>query len=69
MAEIYVTKPGDMVDLICHRRFGHTRDRVVEKTLELNRGLAGLNHPLPAGVTIALPEIKPSPVRRVRLYD
>ena len=56
MATTYRTREGDVIDLICHLHYGHTRDGVVECVLDNNRGLASRPPVLPAGVMITLPD-------------
>jgi phage tail protein X len=58
---IYVTREGEVLDLICHQIFGKT-DGVVEEVLELNPHLAELPAVLPEGIEIVLP----SPPRSAR---
>jgi len=50
----YMTRDGDMVDLIAFEHFGTEDAR--EAIYEANPGLADLGLTLPAGVTITLPE-------------
>lgn len=47
---------GDTVDLLCWRHLGSTTG-LVEKTLELNPGLAQLGLVLPHGTAVDLPEV------------
>ena len=74
MAEaIYITKDGDVVDLICYRHYGRTAD-VTEAVLAANPGLAELGPVLDAGIEITLPdfgtpEAKPAEIETVRLWD
>lgn len=50
----YMTRDGDMVDLIAFETYGTEDAR--EAIYEANPGLADLSLTLPAGVTITLPE-------------
>lgn len=54
----YITKQGDMVDLICFRLLGASAGQA-ERTYELNPGLARHGPVLPIGLQIQLPD-KPS---------
>jgi phage tail protein X len=68
---IYVTRGGEVLDLICHRVFGRTAG-VVEEVLELNPQLAELPATLPEGVEIFLPSLPQSarPLRKeISLWD
>lgn len=53
----YLTKEGEMLDLICWKYYGATRG-VVEVVLEANPGIAEYSCSLPAGLKIRLPIIK-----------
>jgi phage tail protein X len=69
----YITKDGDMVDLICFRHYGHTLG-TAEKVLAANPGLAGLGPLPPKGTRILLPDlgapVKQTAVKKtVRLWD
>jgi phage tail protein X len=74
MADVtYITKYGDMVDLICFRHYGHTIG-TTEKVLAANPGLAALCPLPPKGTRILLPDLgapaKQTPVKKtVRLWD
>ncbi|WP_199098956.1 tail protein X [Dyella sp. ASV21] len=48
-------REGDTVDALCWRELGATAG-VVEKVLELNRGLAALGPVLPVGTLVMLPD-------------
>jgi phage tail protein X len=66
----YVTREGDMADLIAFKYYGTTDARVVERMLEANAGLADLGPVLPAGISINLPEIDTTEkIQGVRLWD
>ncbi len=52
----YVTKDGDMVDLIVFDHYGSTSGGLVEAVLDCNIGLADLGPVLPAGVVLRLPD-------------
>lgn len=66
----YRTKDGDMLDAICHRHYGQTKD-VVERVLEANPQLADVGSILPANLLITLPELlQPATlINTVRLWD
>ncbi|HVJ36270.1 MAG TPA: tail protein X [Stenotrophomonas sp.] len=63
---------GDTVDLLCWRHLGSTTG-LVEKTLELNPGLAQLGLVLPHGTAVDLPEVSSTTnaaaVATVQLWD
>ena len=62
---------GETVDAICWRVLGRTQD-VTEQVLALNPGLAALGPALPAGTTVALPEVSdlaPAILETVNLWD
>jgi phage tail protein X len=66
----YVTKDGDMADLIAWNYYGTRDGLVVEKLLDANPGLADLGPLLPAGVTVVLPDFAlPATQQGVRLWD
>lgn len=70
---IYITKEGDMVDLICFRHYGHTVG-TTEKVLAANPGLAELGPVPPKGTEIVLPDLgapeqQPPVQETVRLWD
>lgn len=56
MPKTYVTKQGDMVDLVCKRHYGRTA-QVTEAVLDTNPGLAALGPVLPFATRITLPDI------------
>ena len=69
----YITKDGDMVDLICYRHYGRTAD-VTEAVLAANVGLAARGPVLPAGIEIILPdygtpEQRPVEKETIRLWS
>jgi phage tail protein X len=53
----YVTKTGDMLDLICWRHYKGIQSGAVEAVLAANRGLADQPPVLPPGLSIALPDL------------
>lgn len=70
VAQSYITSDGDQVDGICAAYYGSTSNLVVEQVLEANPGLSEYGPALPAGVTIALPDITaPAQQQGVRLWD
>lgn len=66
----YTTRQADTVDFICWKFYGSTANRVTEAVLEANPGLADQGPELPAGLSIALPEIAaPARTQGVKLWD
>lgn len=62
---------GDTVDALCWRHLKTTRD-VVERTLEMNPGLADIGPILPSGTLVELPEPTTKPTTTaptVKLWD
>lgn len=60
---------GDTLDALCWRHLARTQG-VVESTLELNPGLAGLGPILPVGTLVDLPlPTATSPQPTVKLWD
>lgn len=53
----YRSKDGDTVDRIAWQHYGRQNERVVERVLDANPGLADHGPVLPEGVRVALPEI------------
>lgn len=64
MPALYVTKSGDMVDHVAWKHYG-SRTGAVEAVLDANPGLADAGAVLPAGRTIALPDLPAETTRRV----
>jgi len=66
----YVTRQGDVLDLVCYRHYGR-RSGVVERVLDHNRDLAGLGPILPIGTVIILPTIplEATPAATIKLWD
>ena len=70
MTTIYQTREGDTVDYIAWKYYGALDNRVVEKVLEANPGLADHGAILPADLRIVMPIIvKPATAAGVRLWD
>ena len=70
MAQTYLTRDGDTVDLIAWRYYGRQDGQVVEQVLDANRGLADHGPVLPPGLSVLLPDIpEPEQVQGVRLWD
>jgi phage tail protein X len=66
----YITSDGDTADLIAWKYYGSVAPSVVEKLLDANTGLADYGPVLPAGVSIALPEIDvAAKTQGVKLWD
>ena len=70
MATTYITRQGDMLDLICYRHYGR-QSGAVEAVLEANPRLADRGPVYPAGVRILLPDLRqPSAEERlITLWD
>jgi len=65
----YRTRPGDMLDAICHRYYDG-RPGAVEAVLEANPGLCQLGPVLPEGRLIELPGLpQPEKPGVVSLWD
>jgi phage tail protein X len=69
----YITKDGDVLDLICWKYYGSINSALsntVEKVLEANRHLANLDAILAAGVKIILPDLtKTEEEKSVKLWS
>jgi phage tail protein X len=52
----YITRAGDMLDLICWRHYGFHAG-TAEAVLSVNYGLSERPTLLPAGLTISLPDL------------
>ncbi len=76
MADIYTTRPGDMLDAICLRAYG-PRPGALEQVLAANAGRGeahaeALTEPLLApGLPITLPQLAPleTTAARLRLWN
>lgn len=71
MTRVVIDRQGMTVDLVVWKHFGHQGDRLVERTFELNPGLAALGPILPVGTEFDLPEAtapKPPLRETVRLW-
>lgn len=65
----YTTRPGDMLDAICHKYYG-VRPGATEEVLQANPGLCRQGALLPEGITIKLPELPaPAVPGQVSLWD
>lgn len=64
--KIYTTKGGEMLDEICHAKYGN--DHHINKVLSENEGLEFEPFILPRGLSIKLPEIKTKRERGVSLW-
>lgn len=73
MARSYVTRDGDMLDLICTRAYGSAAGGILERVIEANRmtGLVDHGPHLPRGLSITLPDLPDRTVRAptVKLWD
>lgn len=73
MARTYVTKDGDMLDMICYRAYGGRQSGAVEAVLDANYAARLADYPaiLPQGVRITFPDL-PSTISQtplVKLWD
>jgi phage tail protein X len=70
MPTIYITKQGEMVDMICRRAYGD-ESGYVEKVLDANPGLAGRGLVLPIMTRVVLPDLpRAAPEKKiVSLWD
>ncbi len=69
MTIYYLTKEGEMLDLICWKHYGFT-DGVVELVLAENLGLAEYGSFLAAGLKIKLPVIqKPMQKSKLKVWE
>lgn len=65
----YRTKPGDMLDAICHQYYG-PRPGATEQVLEANPGLARRGAVIPEHTIIELPDLpEPEDNAKVSLWD
>ncbi len=68
METVTVQRTRTTLDLLLWRRFGVAGMGMVERTMELNPGVAGLGAVLPVGTAVLLPDAPPPravPARRV----
>jgi phage tail protein X len=70
MPKTHAIKHGEMIDLVCYRHYGRTRD-VTELVLAANPGLSELGPLPPIGTLVHLPDInsKPQLPALVNLWD
>lgn len=71
MARAVIEREDMTVDLVVWLHFGRQDERLVERTFEMNPGLAALGPILPVGTEFELPEAsKPQPplIETVRLF-
>jgi len=70
MPQIYTTKQGETVDLVCSKFYGRTRD-ATEAVLNANPGVAALGPILPLGTKILMPDIeaRPAATKLISLWD
>lgn len=65
----YRTRPGDMLDAICHKYYG-ARSGAPEEVLQANPGLCRRGPVLPEGLLIELPDLAPAQAPgQVSLWD
>lgn len=57
MSSKYLTKEGDTVDYVAWKFYGRQDNRIVERVLDANFGLAEHGPILPVGLTITLPDV------------
>ncbi|GHC34733.1 tail protein X [Kushneria pakistanensis] len=66
----YRTKPGDMLDAICHQYYGGKKKNATELVLEANPGLARQGAVIPEHTIIELPDLpEPEDNAKVSLWD
>ncbi len=70
----YITKDGDVLDLICWKYYGSINSALphgtIEKVLEANRHLANLDAVFAAGIKIILPDLtKAEEEKSVKLWS
>lgn len=58
MATTYTTVDGDQLDRICWKHYGSTDDRIVERVLDHNQGLADEGLVYRTGLAIELPDLE-----------
>jgi phage tail protein X len=70
LSTLYITRAGDMLDLICWRHYGFHAG-TAEAVLSVNYGLSAQPPVLPAGLTITLPDLPQPRVTppAVRLWE
>lgn len=68
---VSIDREGMTVDLVVWKALGRQDERLVERTLALNPGLAGLGPILPVGTQLELPDIsaKPEAIETTRLWS
>lgn len=67
---LYRTKDGDTVELVAWNFYGRQDNRIVERVLEANYGLADYGPVLSAGLLISLPDIAETQTSQgVKLWD
>lgn len=64
----YRTRPGDMLDAICHHYYG-PRTGTIELVLEANPGLARLGPIMPENTVIELPSLPAREEKTVVLWE
>lgn len=73
MARTYVTKDGDMLDLICFKHYAGRQSGVVEAVIAANYGtpLLSAGAVLPRGLAIKLPDLPTALSQQptVKLWD
>ena len=71
MARVVIEREDMTVDLVVWLHFGRQDERLVERTFEMNPGLAALGPILPVGTEFELPEAtnpQPPLIETVRLF-
>lgn len=64
----YRTRPGDMLDAVCHHYYG-SRTGTIERVLEANPGLARLGPIMPENTIIELPPLPAREEKTVVLWE
>jgi len=70
MADLYLTRDGDMIDAICWRNYPkQSQSLAVALVYEANNRLADIGAKLPAGLTILLPDLpQPRSIPTINLW-
>lgn len=68
MATTCRTSDGDLLDTLCQRYYGHLTG-TVELVLQANPGLADEPQPYRAGLLIHFPDLPPTTVETIMLWD
>ena len=68
MNQVYRTKDGDVLDMICHQYYADVQ--MISMVLEANPKLAEQDAVLPSGILITLPIVERKPeIKTIKLWD